>query len=129
MKSLWAVRGLFAIAALYDGVLGLAFLVAGPAIFEHFGITQPNHWGYVHFPAGLLLVFALMFLATAIGPRENRNLIPYGILLKFCFVATVFWHWTRAGISGMWKPFAFCDLAFLCAFVWAYRRIGKSIVG
>lgn len=126
MKSLLPVRALFVVAALYDAILGLAFLFAGPAIFEHFKITQPNHWGYVQFPAGLLIIFGLMFLAVAIRPVGNRNLITYGILLKICYVATVFWHWSQGDIPFMWKPFAIIDLVFAVLFVWAYRRIGQA---
>jgi hypothetical protein len=124
MTSLMPVRTLFLVAALYDAILGLAFLVAGPAIFDHFRITQPNHWGYVHFPAGLLLIFAMMFLAVAIRPVGNRNLISYGILLKICFAATVFWHWSHGDIPFIWKPFAIIDLVFAVLFVWGDRRIG-----
>ena len=123
MKSIAGVRTLFAIASLYDGVFGLAFLFAGPAVFERFGVQPPNHWGYVQFPAALLVVFALMFLAVAVRPFQNRNLIPYGILLKVSYVGTVLWHWNQGGLPGMWKPFAIIDLVFILAFALAYRAL------
>ncbi len=126
MKSLFPVRLLFIVAAMYDAILGLAFLVAGPAIFDYFKITQPNHWGYVQFPAGLLIIFGLMFLAVAIHPAGNRNLIAYGVLLKVCYCATVFWHWSQADIPFIWKPFAVIDLVFAVLFIWAYRSIGPA---
>jgi len=118
-----SVRPLFIIAGLYDGVLGLAFLFFAPAVFDRFNVTPPNHFGYVHFPALLLLVFALMFFAIAADPWRNRNLIPYGILLKASYCATVGWHWLDAGVPWMWKPFFILDLLFLIAFIWAYRKI------
>ena len=74
MKSLLPVRLLYAIAALYDGLLGLAFIVAAPQIFQLVAITPPNHWGYVHFAAGLLVIFGFMFLQIALRPVENRGL-------------------------------------------------------
>ena len=61
MKKSRAITPLFVIAAAYDGILGLAFLIAAPALFEWAGVTPPNHFGYVHFPAALLIIFALMF--------------------------------------------------------------------
>ena len=79
------VSGLFLVAALYDGLLGLAFLVAAEWIFQTARVPPPNHLGYVQFPGAILLVFGIMFAAIARRPRENRNLIPYGILLKVCY--------------------------------------------
>jgi hypothetical protein len=93
MRSLSPIRILYAIAAAYDGLLGLAFLAAGPRIFAHFQIPPPNHWGYVHFSAGILVIFGWMFLEIARRPLASRNLVPYGILLKLCYVATVVWYW------------------------------------
>lgn len=128
MLRLGPIRALFGIAATYDGVLGLAFLFAGPNIFEAVALTPPNHWGYLHFPALLLVVFALMFTAVARNPCENRNLIPFGILLKASYCGVVFWHWASAGLPDLWKPWAFADLAFLLLFVWAWSHLGRQRV-
>lgn len=111
---------LFIIAALYDGLLGAGFLLCAEALFEGFQVTPPNHIGYVHFPAALLLVFALMYLAIALNPQRNRNLIPYGMLLKVSYCAVTGYHWFAAGLPDMWKPFIFYDLVFLGLFAWAY---------
>jgi len=121
-----AVSVLFYLAALYDGVLGVAFLVAAPALFDWVGVTPPNHFGYIHFPAALLIVFALLFLSIARHPEINRHLIPYGILLKISYCAVVFYHWFTAGIPFIWKPFAIADLVFLVVFIWAYAELGKQ---
>ncbi len=111
---------LFIIAALYDGLLGIAFLFSADALFQRFQVTPPNHFGYVHFPAALLLVFALMFLAIARSPQGNRNLIPFGMLLKVSYCSVVCFHCFTGGLPAMWKPFVFYDLVFLGLFVWAY---------
>jgi len=120
---------LFYVAALYDGVLGLAFLLAPGRVFAHFGILPPNHVGYVHFPAALLLVFTVMLLAIARNPHENRGLIPYCILLKVAYCGVVFGHWFTAGIPAMWKPFAIADVLFAALFVWAYRALRRRSAG
>ena len=119
MKSLLPVRLLYALAAAYDGLLGLAFLVAGPRIYGLTGITPPNHWGYVHFAAGVLVIFGLMFLAIALKPVANRNLVVYGILLKVCYVSVVVWYSYAGGIPTMWKYFAAADTLFGVLFVWS----------
>src|SRR5207244_6479714 len=74
-------KWLFYIAALYDALLGAAFVFFWRAIFRHFAITPPNHPGYVQFPGLLLLIFAWMFCRIARDPVANRGLIVYGIAL------------------------------------------------
>jgi len=123
MKSQGWISPFFYISALYDGVLGLAFLFAAPSLFEWYGVTPPNHFGYVHFPGALLITFALLFLTVAIKPAANRNLIPFGILLKVSYCGVVLYHWASAGIPGMWKPFFWFDLVFLILFVVAYQQL------
>lgn len=125
MKYRSGIKVLFYLAALYDGVLGIAFLVAGPAIFQWYNVEPPNHFGYLHFSAALLITFALLFLAVALRPESNRNLVPFGMLLKVSYCSVAFYHWLATGIPDKWKPFAIIDLAFLAAFVWAYRVIPK----
>lgn len=114
---------LFFVAGAYDGLLGLAFLLFPLPIYAWFEISPPNHVGYVHFPAALLVIFGLMFISIARNPLPNRNLIPYGILLKVSYCAVVFGHWFAQGIPNLWKPFAVCDLIFVLLFLCAYRRL------
>jgi hypothetical protein len=123
MQKLSLVTLLFVVAAVYDGLLGIAFLIGSPAIFDWLQVTPPNHFGYVQFPAALLIIFALMFLAIARKPVANRTLIPYGMLLKVSYCGVAFYHWASAGIPTMWKPFAIIDLIFLALFVWAYQSL------
>lgn len=119
MKSLLPVRLLYVVAALYDGLLGLAFIVAAPQIFQWVAITPPNHWGYVHFAAGVLVIFGFMFLQIAVRPVENHGLVLYGFLLKVCYVATVGWHWYHGDVPAMWKWFAAVDTLFALLFLWS----------
>ena len=120
------MRTLFFIAALYDGILGLIFLLAGPTVFSISGIEAPNHWGYVQFPALLLLVFALMFFQIARDPIGYRTLIPYGIGLKAAYCLVVFGHYTLATIPSLWIPWALLDFIFLIAFWRAYRMSSRQ---
>ncbi len=119
-------RVLFCLAGLYDGILGLAFLLLSPSIYRWCAITPPNHYGYVEFPAALLIVFALMFFAVASDPVGNRNLIPYGILLKASYCTIVFLYWARSGLPDLWKPFAVFDAAWGLYFAWEWRRLENA---
>lgn len=118
-----AIRILFVIAAIYDGLLGGAFLLCGNSVFKWFAVTPPNHAGYVHFPAAVLLIFTVMFLMIAKNPEKNRGLILYGILLKIAYCSVIGGHWLTKGIPDMWKPFCIFDLCFLALFILAQAKL------
>lgn len=124
-RGVWIVP-LFWIAALYDGVLGLAFLAGPAALFSRLGVTPPNHVGYVQFPAALLVIFALIFVRIAMNPPGNRGLIPYGMLLKLAYCGVVFYYWGEGSLSRIWKPFAVCDLVFFVLFALAFLVLGRE---
>lgn len=116
---------LFLATAVYDGLLGLAFLLAPAAVFRMASVTPPNHFGYVQFPAALLIIFAIMFVTVAREPLAHRDLIVYGILLKLSYCGLVFWYWLGTDIPGLWKPFAVVDLVTAGLFAWAYRALDR----
>ena len=126
MKNLRFISAFYIIAALYDGILGIAFLFAAEKLFSLAQVTPPNHFGYVQFPAALLLIFAVMFCVIAKNPCKNRNLIPYGILLKLSYSGIVFFHWFTSEIPYIWKPFAIIDLAFMIIFFITYSILGNQ---
>jgi hypothetical protein len=126
MRAVPWIRGLFALAALYDGVLGILFLAAPAWVYQQAQVTPPNHWGYVRFPAALLIVFAAMFAAIAADPLRNRNLIPYGIGLKVSYCAVTIGYWMSSGLPGIWKPFAIVDLIMLALFAWAWATLAPK---
>jgi hypothetical protein len=122
MKTNW-IKVVFAVSAVYDGLLAVTFLFFSEAIYRFFGIPQPNHLGYVHFPALLMIVFALLYWRVAIDPVKFRVLIPYGMGLKFSYCAVVFGHQFTGGIPSMWIPFAWFDLVSLFLFAFAWRKV------
>lgn len=116
---------LFAIAALYDGLLGVLFVVAPNWIFTRYDITPPNHPGYVQFPAALLIIFGLMFVNIARDPARNVSLILYGVLLKVAYCSVAFGYWFSRDIPWIWKPFAVIDLVMLALFAWAWKSLSS----
>src|SRR5512140_719669 len=125
MRTERTVSVIYAISGAYDGILGVGFLLAPAALFALFKVTPPNHYGYVQFPAAILITFALMFFTVSAHPRSNRNLMPYGILLKVAYCGVVFGYWFTQGLPFMWKPFAILDVIFAVLFFWAWRRLGS----
>ena len=121
MKTKW-IRWLFGLAALYDGVLGVLFLAAAGWVFDAFKITPPNHYGYVQFPALLLLIFAIMFARIAFNPQRLRELMLYGAGLKTAYCGVVFYHDFLSDIPWVWVPFAYADVVFLVLFLVAWMQ-------
>lgn len=120
------IRPLFIVAGLYDGLLGLVFLFFAPQIFQAYGVTPPNHWGYVQFPALLLIVFGIMFFRIAADPVRNREMIWYGVGLKLAYCGTVFYYQIVTGLPSMWIPWAWADLAFLVLFLVAWKSVATA---
>ena len=120
MQPRWS-RPLFLVAAVYDGLLGLAFTFVAPTIFAYFGVTPPNHYGYVQFPGLLLILFATMFVQIARDPVKYRDMIPYAAAFKASYCAPVFWYKLQNNIPAMWMPFAWADLVFLVLFLMVWR--------
>lgn len=119
------IRPLFVLAAIYEGILGLAFLVWHARIFEFYEVVPPNHAAYVQFPALLLILFAIMFLRVASDPVRFRELMLYGVGLKASYTGLTFGYQVTQGIPSMWLPWAWADLAFLVLFVAAWRVTGR----
>ena len=128
MRKGKTVTTLFLVAAIYEGLLGLAFLFMAGPVFRWADITPPNHMGYVQFPGAILIIFGLMFLSIADSPRERRKLIPYGVMLKVAYVLIVGCHWIGAGVPTLWLVFAGIDVVFAFAFIWAYRATKRRLV-
>ncbi len=127
MKINKPISVIFYFSGIYDGVLGVIFLFLPQIPFELFKVTHPNHWGYIQFPAALLIIFAWMFFIIARDPLPNRNLIPYGIALKGSYSIIVFGYWLTIGLPDMWKPFAVIDVILGFLFLWAYIILKRQI--
>ncbi len=115
----------YVIAALYDGVLGVAFLLFPAAIYAMYAVEPPNHMAYVQFPALLLIVFGAMFFQISRNPAKNRELILYGCGLKVSYCSMVFGYMATSGVPAMYVPFAYADLVFLALFIMTYKSLGE----
>lgn len=119
MTRSW-IRILFFFTAAYDFLLGAAFLFSAPGLFQQFNVPAPQHFGYVQFCSLMLMIFGAMFLKIALNPKGNRDLIPFGIMLKVAYVGLTGFYWVNEGLPFVFKPFVAIDTAMLVLFVWAY---------
>jgi hypothetical protein len=120
------ISALFLIAGVYDFVIGLVFLFFGTQLFDLAGIPYPNHWGYVQFCSLMLMVFGSMFLAIARDPVSNRNLMPFGMLLKISYVGIVCYYWLTTGCPFLFKPFVVIDFVMLVLFAMAFFATAQT---
>ena len=123
------IRGVFAVAGIFDLFVGLLFLVFGGRIFDVYGITRPNHPGYIEFPALLLLVFGVLMIHISRNPARYRSFMWYGMGLKASYAGVVFYHLLAADIPFMWVPFAVMDLVFLVLFYISWRATVPATEG
>jgi hypothetical protein len=120
------IRLLFAVAGLYDSLIGLAFLGFGPQIFDASGVPHPNHWAYIQFGSLLLVIFGIMFFAVAYAPQANRNLIPYGMLLKLSYTGLVVYYSFTQDVPLLFKPFTVIDATMFVLFALAYNTLSAT---
>lgn len=125
MSRSW-VSPLFVIAGLYDFAIGLTFLLFGEKLFDAADVPQPNHWGYIQFGSLMLMIFGTMFFAVARDPVANRNLIPYGILLKLSYSALAGYYWATTDCPTLFKPFVIIDAVMLILFWMAYNALASN---
>lgn len=126
MSTTKIVSLLFYIAAGYDFLVGAVFLFVGPMLFNVLKDIPPNHWGYIQFPALTMMIFGVMFYQIGQKPEHNKNLIPYGVMLKLSYSGVIIWHWiANHNVPFIWKLLAIVDVLFLIAMLWAMNAIAR----
>ena len=123
--SLKAIKTLFWVAAVYDLVLGFVFGLFYPLIYARFGVELPNHPGYVQLSAMFIFIIGVGFYLVARNPRENRQIVLLGILMKIGFCLVVFSHLIFGTVPPIYVPFAILDFVFLMSFLPAYAALRK----
>lgn len=123
--SIFWIKVVLIVCGIYDGLLGIVFFLVPATVFRVAGVTPPNHYGYVQFPALLLVIFGVMFLRTAVDPVAKREQIVYGMALKASYFGLVFWYQFHGGIPALWLPWAWADLAFFLLFLASWRSVSR----
>ena len=119
-------RKFFLFAAIYDGLLGLVFFLFYPRIYAWFGITLPNHPGYVQLPA---LFIAIMGLADYYVYRDmmrNRDIVKIRILMKLAYSLSCFYHYFFGSLPTLWVNIAVFNFVFLAPYVLFLRASAAS---
>jgi len=127
-------RSLFAIAAVYDILLGITFTLFPVRAFDALGIREklPAFGGYLTLLGAFVFVIGIAYLLIASGDlRRNRDLILVGTLYKLAYSATAFYYWSVGNVPhvifvalfGVADAVFFVLMAECC---WSLKKEAKS---
>lgn len=111
-------RTFFLIAAVYDMILGAAFLIAGEPILTAIGMTLPPHIAYIQLSAVFIFIQGLSYWLAYRDPLGNKGIVRVGIAYKAAYVGlTLYYLLIQQLPSVFFIPWAVFDLLFLIGFV------------
>ena len=100
MKPEW-VRPFFVIAAMYDFILGVVFLLAWRMFYERFHIEPPNHPAYIEFAAAVVTTFGIGFWFVArVIPLHYLYHLYNGFSFAVGTALYTFTRWTGIRLPG-----------------------------
>ena len=112
-----SVRPALLLSAVYDGVIGLAFLLFADPIFRALGIENAADPVYVQLAAGLIAILGLGFFLAWREPVLNRDLVLLGAVFKAFYIALAAYALVRGEVPHpVFLVFAAVDVLFLVVF-------------
>lgn len=118
MKHFSFYRGLFLVAALYDLVLGAAFLLLYPPIYGILGIPLPTEPAYLQASAAFVLVQGIMYLLVYRNMMRNVDLVLVGAIYKGAYALVAFYNGAMGTLPHpIFLVFGALDVVFLIFFV------------
>ena len=121
-------RGLYAIAAFYDLVLGLTFTFFPARAFAALGISDklPAFGGYLTLLGAFVLVLGIAYALISRGDlRGNADLILIGTLYKLAYAVTAFYYWAAGALPHVvfGALFGVADAVFFVLMAECYRSL------
>lgn len=109
---------LFLVAALYDGILGVAFFFLHRPIFEVFEVALPNNISYIHLTAGFVFVQGIGYWFVYRNMLRNIDLVKLGVIYKGIYsLVAVYYLVIGELLHAIFAWFAVFDILFLLGFV------------
>lgn len=116
-------RLLFSVAAVFNYVVGAAFLLAMPQLAAAIGMHPlPSDPLLIHFGAVLVLVFGWGYQRVAIDPVANRPIIYMGIMGKSAVVLAGYVDWYLDNTNSAFPMLLLADVLFALLFADYLRR-------
>lgn len=125
MGSLRFYRGVFFVAALYDLILGVAFLLLYPWIYGLLGIPLPTEPAYLQMAAAFVVVQGIMYVLVYRDMERNRDLILVGAIYKAAYAVVSLYHLGVGDLPhGLFAVFGVLDIGFMILFAMSLGRLG-----
>lgn len=125
VSSSW--RAFFLVAALYDVLLGAAFVAFGEQLLSAIGMELPPHVAYIQLAAVFIFVQGLSYALVYRDPPGNLGIVRVGIAYKAAYAGLALWYLVIGLLpSVFFLPWAAIDLAFLVGFVLFLRVAGRG---
>src|SRR5215203_1257418 len=119
-------RTFFLLAALYDLILGAAFLVASEPILTAIGMTLPPHIAYIQLAAVFVFVQGLGYWLVSRDPLANLGLVRVGIAYKAAYSGLALYYLATGQLpSVFFIPCPVFDLLSLIVFVMFLRAASR----
>ena len=127
-------RSLFAIAAIYDVLLGIPFTFFPARAFAALGISEklPAFEGYLTLLGAFVLVVGVAYFLIARGDlKQNADLILVGTLYKLAYAATTFFYWSQGSLPhvAFAALFGVADAVFFILMAECYWSLKQEIKG
>ncbi len=120
-------RSFFLLAALYDGVLGLAFLVAFGPLYAALGAAPPADPVYLRLIAAFVAVQGLGYWFVARAPRRNVDLVKVGAVYKAAYIVVALLARAEGDLPhAVFAGFAAADAFFLAGFLLFLRAVREQ---
>ena len=121
------IRSALLIGAIYDGLLGLVFLLAARPVMEALGVPMPDNPIYLQLAAGLIAIMGLLQFYAWRDLERNADIIRVLIAFKGFFVLLAGWSYFNGNLpSPVFGVFALIDIAFLIAFLFYLGKYGVA---
>ena len=118
MLSRAAYKSLFVVAAWYDLILGVVFLLFYGAVYSALGIALPETAAYLQLAAAFVIVQGIGYLFVAQNMDRNVDIVKMGAIYKAAYSAVSLYHFSQGTLPhGVFALFAVLDLVFLVFFI------------
>jgi hypothetical protein len=119
-------RMAFLIGAIYDGLLGVLFLVASGPILQALRVDVPDNPVYLQLAAGLIALMGLLQYYVWRDMERNLDIIRVLIAFKAYYVLLALVTTLRGDLPHpVFGVLAVIDLLFLIAFLGYLRAYGR----
>ena len=116
-------RNLFTVAAVFNAIVGLTFLVAMPQFARLIQMNPvPSDPLLAHLSAVLVLTFGWGYWRIACDPVANRPIIHMGVLVKSLVVVACLVDWISGNTNWPFALLVSGDAVFAALFVDYLRR-------